>query len=66
MEVTRLVEDFQGARLPTGEEAQALQLPSGVPVTRNIRTASAGDQPAEVLDTIANGEMVSYRFETQV
>jgi GntR family transcriptional regulator len=66
MQVTRLVEDFQGARLPTGEEAQALQLPSGVPVTRNIRTADAGEQPVEVLDTISNGEMVSYRFEIQI
>jgi GntR family transcriptional regulator len=66
LQVTRLVEDFQGARLPTAEEEQALQLPSGVPVTRNIRTAFAGEQPVEVLDTISNGEMVSYRFEIDV
>jgi GntR family transcriptional regulator len=64
--LTRLVEDFQGARLPNADEQQALQLPSGVPVTRNIRTAYAGDQPVEVLDTISNGEVVSYRFEIDV
>jgi GntR family transcriptional regulator len=61
--VTRFVEDFMGARLPTPEEERALQLPSGVPVTRNIRTAYAGDQPAEVMDTISHGEVVSHRFE---
>ena len=56
----------KGARLPDPEEERALQLPSGVPVTRNIRTAYAGEQPVEVLDTISNGEVVSYRFEIQV
>ena len=39
VQVTRFVEDFQGARLPSRDEQRALQLPSGVPVTRNIRTA---------------------------
>jgi GntR family transcriptional regulator len=66
VQVTRFVEDFQGARLPSRDEQRALQLPSGVPVTRNIRTAYAGDQPVEVMDTISNGEAVSYRFEIQV
>jgi GntR family transcriptional regulator len=66
VQVTRFVEDFQGARLPNADEQRALQLPNGVPVTRNIRTAYAGDQPVEVLDTISNGEVVSYRFEIQV
>lgn len=64
--LTRLVEDFLGARLPNTDEQRLLQLPSGVPVTRNIRTASAGEQPVEVLDTISNGEVVSYRFEIKV
>jgi hypothetical protein len=64
--VTRFVEDFQGARLPDTDEERLLQLPSGVPGTRNIRTAYAGDQPVEVLDTISNGEVVSYRFEIEV
>jgi GntR family transcriptional regulator len=64
--MTRFVEDFQGARLPDTDEQRRLQLPSGVPVTRNIRTAYAGDQPVEVMDTISNGEVVSYRFEIQV
>jgi hypothetical protein len=36
-----------------------------VPATRNIRTAYAGDQPVKVLDTISNGEAVSYRFEIE-
>jgi GntR family transcriptional regulator len=66
VQVTRFVEDFQGARLPDADEKAALQLPSGVPVTRNIRTAFAGEQPVEVMDTISNGEVVSYRFEVQV
>jgi hypothetical protein len=35
-------------------------------VTRNIRTAYAGDQAVEVLDTISNGEVVAHRFEIQV
>ena len=64
--LTRLVEDFLGARLPNTDEQRLLQLPSGVPVTRNIRTAYAGEQPVEVLDTISNGEVVSYRFEIKV
>ena len=61
--ISRLVEDFVGARLPDPEEERALRLPSGVPVTRNIRTAYAGDQAVDVLDTIAHGEVVSHRFE---
>ena len=46
--------------------SERFELPSGVPLTRNIRTAYAGDQPVEVMDTISNGEAVSYRFEIQV
>jgi hypothetical protein len=37
-----------------------------VPVTRNVRTADAGDQSVEVMDTILHGEVVSYRFEIKV
>jgi GntR family transcriptional regulator len=66
VQVTRFIEDFQGARLPNADEARALELPHGVPVTRNIRTAYAGDQAVEVLDTISNGEVVAHRFEIQV
>jgi hypothetical protein len=66
VQVTRLVEDFLGARLPDAGEERLLELPSGVPVTRNIRTAYAGEQPVEVMDTISNGEVVSYRFEIKV
>jgi GntR family transcriptional regulator len=64
--VTRFVEDFLGARLPNPEEERALQLPSGVPVTRNIRTAYAGDQPVEVMDTISHGEVVMHRFKIEL
>jgi DNA-binding GntR family transcriptional regulator len=64
--VTRFVEEFMGARLPNPDEEWTLQLPSGVPVTRNVRTAYAGDQPVEVMDTISHGEVVSHRFEIQV
>jgi GntR family transcriptional regulator len=66
VQITRFVEDFMGARLPNPEEEQALQLPSGVPVTRNIRTAYAGDQPVEVLDTISHGEVITHRFEIEL
>jgi GntR family transcriptional regulator len=66
VQITRFVEEFKGARLPDPEEERALQLPSGVPVTRNIRTAYAGDQPVEVMDTISHGEVVSYRFEIEL
>lgn len=45
--VTRFVEDFMGARLPSPDEERALQLPSGVPITRNVRTAYARDQPSK-------------------
>jgi GntR family transcriptional regulator len=66
VQVTRFVEEFMGARLPAPEEERALQLPSGVPVTRNIRTAYAGDQPVEVMDTISHVEVVSHRFEIEL
>lgn len=63
---TRFVEEFLGARLPDPEEERALQLPSGVPVTRNIRTAYADERPVEVLDTISHGEAVSHRFKIEL
>jgi GntR family transcriptional regulator len=66
IQITRLVEDFLGARLPDPEEERALRLPSGVPVTRNIRTAYAGERAVEVLDTLAHGEVVSHRFEIEL
>ncbi len=64
--VTRFVEGFMGAGLPDPDEERVLQLPSGVPVTRNIRTAYASDQPVEVMDTVSHGEVVSYRFEIEL
>ena len=51
---------------PARDEQRALQLPSGVSVTRNLHTGHAGNQPVEVLDTISNGEAVSYRCEIEV
>jgi GntR family transcriptional regulator len=66
VKVTRFIEDFLGARLPNPDEERSLQLPSGVPVTRNVRTAYAGDQPVEVMDTISHGEVVAYPFEIEV
>ncbi|MGH3098419.1 MAG: GntR family transcriptional regulator [Streptosporangiales bacterium] len=64
--VTRLVEDFMGARLPTPDEQEPLQLPGGVPVTRNVRTAYAGNTPVEVMDTLSHGEVISYRLEVDL
>jgi hypothetical protein len=49
-----------------GDAQRVLELPGGVLVARIICTAYAGDQPVEVMDTISNGEAVSYRFEIQV
>ena len=66
VQVTRFVEDFLGARLPDPGEVRALQLPSGVPVIRNMRTAYAGDRPVEVMDNVSHGEVVSFRFEVEV
>lgn len=37
-----------------------------MPVTRNVRTAYAGDQPVEVMDALSHGEVVSYRFEIEL
>lgn len=54
-----------GARLPDPDEKRALQLPSGVPVTRNVRTAYAGDQPVEVMDTSSHGEVVSHQSRSR-
>lgn len=61
--ISRFVEEVKGARLPDPAEERALQLPDGVAVLRNIRTAYAGAKPVEVMDTISHGEVVSYRFE---
>lgn len=65
VQVARLVEDLLGTRLPQPDQERALLLPSGVPVIRNARTAYAGDEPVEVLDTIAHGE-VPHRFEVNL
>lgn len=64
--VTRLVEEFEGARLPDPQVQESLRLPAGVPVVRSIRTAYAGEKPVEVLDATSHGEVVSYRFEVQL
>jgi len=66
VQLARFVEEFIRARLPDPDEERALQLPSGVPVTRNVRTAYAGDQPVKVMDTISHGEVVSYRCEIEL
>jgi len=61
--VTRFVEDFMGARLPTPEEERALQLPSG---DSKYPDGYAGDQSVEVMDTISHGEVVMHRFEIKL
>lgn len=66
VQVTRFSEEFMGARLPHPEEQEALRLPSGVPVIRNVRTAYAIDRPVEVLDATSHGEMVSHRFDVEL
>lgn len=66
IDVTRFVEEFRGARLPEPEEERRLQLPEGVAVVRSTRTAYAGDRPVEVMDTISNGEVVTFRFDIEL
>jgi hypothetical protein len=57
---------LQGSEVAKSRGGASAPASSGVPVTRNIRTACAGDQPVEVMDTISHGEVVMHRFELKL
>jgi GntR family transcriptional regulator len=63
----RLTEEVT-ARMPTPDEARALELPPGVPVFRLVRTAyDIGGRPVEVCDTImaADAYVLAYELPAQ-
>lgn len=54
--------EWVDVRMPTAEEARALQMPPGVPVFRMLRlTKTDNDMPVEVLEMILPGH--TYRLE---
>jgi GntR family transcriptional regulator len=61
--IARSVDDLV-SRMPTPQEATALRLPQGVPVTRVLRTIlDAQDDPVEVQETIAAADRHEFRYE---
>lgn len=61
--IARSVDDLV-SRMPTPQEAAALRLSQGVPVTRVLRTVlDSGDDPVEVQETIAVADRHEFRYE---
>ena len=61
--IARSVDDLV-SRMPTPQEAAALRLPQGVPVTRVLRTVlDSQDEPVEVQETIAAADRHEFRYE---
>jgi GntR family transcriptional regulator len=59
----RSVDDLE-CRMPTPDEARALQLGQGVPVVRVLRTVYDSDgAPVEVQETIAAADKHQFRYE---
>lgn len=64
--IRRFVEDLE-VRMPTPAEVRDLQIPTGVPVARVIRTAYDNDgQPVEVLDSVIPCDRHSFRYVIEV
>lgn len=64
--IVRFIEELS-ARMPTPQEAQALQLPPGVPVVRALRTAYDGSGAAvEVLASVIPMDRHVLRYEIEV
>ncbi|WP_086823806.1 GntR family transcriptional regulator [Allokutzneria sp. NRRL B-24872] len=60
--LSRFVEDLD-IRLPLPAEAEALQIPDGVPVARVLRTAyDELGRPLEVLDSLVPTDRYSFRY----
>jgi GntR family transcriptional regulator len=57
-------EEEIAARMPTEEEARALDLPAGAPVLHLVRTAIASGRPVEVCDTVMDAAafVLDYRL----
>ena len=61
--IARSIDDLV-SRMPTPQEAAALRLPQGVPVTRVLRTVlDSDDEPVEVQETIAVADRHEFRYE---
>jgi GntR family transcriptional regulator len=61
--IARSIDDLV-SRMPTPQEAAALRLPQGVPVTRVLRTfLDSHDEPVEVQETIAVADRHEFRYE---
>jgi len=61
--IARSVDDLV-SRMPTPQEAAALRLLQGAPVTRVLRTVlDAQDDPVEVQETIAAADRHEFRYE---
>jgi GntR family transcriptional regulator len=61
--IARSIDDLV-SRMPTPQEAAALRLPQGVPVTRVLRTVlDSDDDPVEVQETIAVADRHEFRYE---
>lgn len=61
--IARSIDDLV-SRMPTPQEAAALRLPQGVPVTRVLRTIlDSDDEPVEVQETIAAADRHEFRYE---
>jgi GntR family transcriptional regulator len=61
--IARSIDDLV-SRMPTPQEAAALRLPQGVPVTRVLRTIlDSHDEPVEVQETIAVADRHEFRYE---
>jgi GntR family transcriptional regulator len=64
--VTRSVDDLV-SRMPTPGEASDLQIPTGVPVVRILRTIyDSQDRPLEVQDTVAAADRHAFRYEVSM
>lgn len=65
-QIARSIDDLM-SRMPTPQEAAALRLPQGVPVTRVLRTVlDSDDQPVEVQETIAVADRHEFRYEVDM
>ncbi|HEV2373615.1 MAG TPA: GntR family transcriptional regulator [Streptosporangiaceae bacterium] len=65
-QITRSVDELV-ARMPTHQEAVDLQLPSGVPVVRVLRTVfDSDDVPVEVQDSVVAADRHEFRYEERM
>ncbi|MGH3499453.1 MAG: GntR family transcriptional regulator [Nocardioidaceae bacterium] len=58
------IEEHLAARMPSGPESVALDLPTGTPVVELVRTTFAAERPVEVMHCIIAADMAdfTYRF----